>query len=110
MDDFYSRVLGMRFNYYLYVTGFMNEVIMQSPQSPSFEVSTGLEFVLMDYFNDTGKDYSDLPAKVVFTVTDPAAVTQAVGLEGLTILQNPGVGVRGIGKDPAGLEVELAEP
>lgn len=110
MDDFYSRVLGMRFNYYLYVTGFMNEVIMQSPQSPSFEVSTGLEFVLMDYFNDTGKDYSDLPAKVVFTVTDPAAVTQAVGLEGLTILQNPGVGLRGIGKDPAGLEVEFAEP
>lgn len=110
LDDFYSRVLGMKFNYYLYVTGFMNEVIMQSPQSVSYEISTGLDFVLMDYFNDTGKDYGDLPAKVVFTVADPAAVTQAVRQEGLTILQNPSAGVRGIAKDPGGLEVEFAQP
>lgn len=110
MDDFYTRVLGMRFNYYLYVAGFMNEVIMQSPQSPSYDVSTGLDVVLMDYFNDTGKDYSNLPVKVVFTVADPAALIQAVRQEGLTILQTPSAGVRGIAQDPGGAEVEFAQP
>jgi predicted enzyme related to lactoylglutathione lyase/catechol 2,3-dioxygenase-like lactoylglutathione lyase family enzyme len=109
IDDFYTRVIGMRFNYYLYVMSFMNEVIMQSPQSPwPPTTSIGMDIVLMDYFNDTGKDYNDVPAKIVYTVASPMAVSQAIAAEGLPIIQTPSAGVRGVAKDPLGYEVELA--
>jgi hypothetical protein len=88
---------------------FMNEVIMQSPQSPwPPTTSIGMDIVLMDYFNDTGKDYNDVPAKIVYTVASPMAVSQAIAAEGLPIIQTPSAGVRGVAKDPLGYEVELA--
>ncbi|MEE9912409.1 MAG: VOC family protein [Deltaproteobacteria bacterium] len=107
IDDFYTRVLGMRFNYYLYVAGFMNEMIMQSPLSPSTTLSYGMDVVLMNYF--TPRVYVDVPAKITFTVADPGAVMQAIAREGLTIIQQPAAGVRGIAKDANGYEVEIAQ-
>jgi predicted enzyme related to lactoylglutathione lyase len=106
-DDFYTRVLGMKFNYYLYVAGFMNEMIMQSPLSGAS--SFGMDIVLMDYFNDTGRVYTNVPVKIVFTVADPAMVLQAVADEGLDIIQTPSANVRGVAKDPNGYEIEVSE-
>lgn len=109
IDDFYTRVLGMKFKYYLYVPLFMNEMIMQSPLSPSYDVSLGMDVVLMDYVNDSGRVYTAVPVKIAFTVGNPAAVSQAVAGEGLPIIQQPSAGVRGVAKDPNGYEVEFIQ-
>ncbi len=83
----------------------MNEVIMISSHTPK----KGLDVVLMDYFNDTGRVYTDVPAKIAFTVSDPAGVSQAISAEGMEIIQMPSAGVRGVAKDSLGYEVELIE-
>ncbi|MFO7570452.1 MAG: VOC family protein, partial [Smithellaceae bacterium] len=107
MDDFHTGVAGMRLKYYLNVPLFMNEVIMQSRLSPNYDVSAGMDVVLMDYFNDTGKDYQDVPAKIAYTVANPTALVQAIAAKGLPVIQVPSEGVRGVAKDPSGYEVEL---
>jgi len=109
IDDFYTRVIGMKFNYYLYVAGAMNETIFQSPLSPSTAVSYGMDLVLMDYFIDTGRVYTNIPVKVSFTVSNPSTLTQAAASEGMQIIQTPSTGVRGIAKDPNGYEIEFIQ-
>jgi len=102
IDDFYVRVLGMRFDYYLHVAGFMNEVILISPHTPT---KKGIDVVLMNYFSP--KVYANVPAKMVFTVADPASVIKAIADEGLAVIQPPGAGIKGIAKDPSGYEIEF---
>lgn len=104
-DDFYTRIIGMRLKYYLHVPYFMNEAILQSRLSPSYDFSHGMDVVLMDYF--TPRPYEDVPARITFTVADPAAVTQAIRDAGLPVVQAPSAGLPGIAKDPLGYETGL---
>lgn len=108
IDDFYTRVVGMRLKYYLHVPYFMNEAILQSRLSPSYDASLGMDVVLMDYLNP--RIYEDVPAKITFTVADPAALTEVIRVEPLPIVQEPAPNVRGVAKDPLGYEVELVAP
>lgn len=102
IDDFYVRVLGMKFDYYLHIAGFMNEVILISPHTPA---KKGIDIVLMNYFSP--KVYTNIPAKIVFTVFDPVPLIKAIAEEGLAIIQQPGSEIKGIAKDPSGYEIEF---
>ncbi len=103
-DDVYTRVLGRKFDYFLYVQNFMNEIVTISPHTPK----KGLDVVLMNYF--ASKTYTNLPVKLVFTVDDPTAFAQAIAAEGLTVQQMPSAGVMGIAKDLNGYELQIVAP
>lgn len=104
--DFYSRVLGMK-------------------QTASFKLETMDEIVLahegrsavilMHYTDGVARNYKDIPVKLVFYVTDPAALIGRIRAEGLEITREPAAAdtmagaVIGMAKDPDGYVIELIE-
>ena len=66
----------------------------------------GFDVVPMKY--STPGDYTNVPAKIVFTVGNPAAFAQAIGNEKLEVIQQPGNGICSIAGDPNGCEIEIA--
>lgn len=103
-DDLYTRVLGRKFDYFLYVQNFMNEIVTISPHTPK----KGLDVVLMNYF--TPRNYTNVPAKLVFTVDDPTAFVTAIANDGVSVSQMPSTGVMGIAKDMNGYELQIVAP
>lgn len=103
-DDIYTRILGRKFDYFLHVANFMNEVVTISPHLPA---KIGLDVVLMNYFADRACD--NLPVKLVFTVDDPAGFVSRMADNGLPVLQAPSPGVVGIAKDLHGYELEIVQ-
>jgi hypothetical protein len=66
----------------------------------------GLDVVSMKYFKP--KDYTNVSAKIIFTVGNPAAFAQAIGNEKFEVIQQPGNGICSIAGDANGCEIEIA--
>lgn len=104
--DFYTRVLGMT-QTQTFKLDYMDEVVV------GFEGRTAV--VLMHYTDGSERNYTDLPIKLVFYVTDPQAVSDRIKAEGLTIIREPapiatlGGAIVGLAKDPDGYTIELLQ-
>jgi lactoylglutathione lyase len=104
--DFYSRVLGMSVTQ-TFKVDYMDEVVL------AFEGRTAV--VLMHYTDGSVRNYKDNPVKLVFYVTDPKAVTEAIRADGMEITREPapietlGGTVIALAKDPDGYTVELIQ-
>jgi lactoylglutathione lyase len=104
--DFYSRVLGMSVTQ-TFKVDYMDEVVL------AFEGRTAV--VLMHYTDGSVRNYKDNPVKLVFYVTDPTAVTEAIRADGMEITREPapietlGGTVIALAKDPDGYTVELIQ-
>jgi lactoylglutathione lyase len=104
--DFYTRVLGMQ-KTQTFKLDYMDEVVV------AHEGRTAV--VLMHYTDGSARNYKDNPVKLVFYVTDPKAVTEAIRADGLEITREPapietlGGTVIALAKDPDGYTVELIQ-
>jgi lactoylglutathione lyase len=104
--DFYTRVLGMRPTQ-TFKLDYMDEVVVAHEGRSAV--------VLMHYTDGSARNYRDNPVKLVFYVTDPAGLIEAIRAEGLPITQEPtpvagmGGAVIGLAKDPDGYVIELIE-
>ncbi|MGA0602577.1 VOC family protein [Caulobacter sp. KR2-114] len=105
-EDFYARVLGMK-RTAVFKLAEMDEVMLAHEGRSAV--------VLMHYTDGRAISYRDNPVKLVFYVTDPAAMIEAIRAEGLAITLEPapnaslGGAVVGMGKDPDGYGVELIQ-
>jgi predicted enzyme related to lactoylglutathione lyase len=103
---FYKEVLGMQHvrDFHL---DYMDEVML------SHEGRNAV--VLMHYTDGSARNYRDNPVKLVFYVTDPAAMAAKIKARGLEVTHeptpNPGLGgaVICLAKDPDGYVIELIQ-
>ncbi|MEY4514189.1 MAG: hypothetical protein RLZZ450_6311 [Pseudomonadota bacterium] len=106
--DFYTRVLGMRFERDIPVPGFMDEKELRS------FLAKGPSIVLMHYEDET-REYKDIPAKVVLGVSDAKGLAKAITSEDAAKLlaapaPYPGSGlIVGMAKDLEGYLVEILQ-
>ena len=104
--DFYVRVLGMQVTQ-TFKLDYMDEVMLAHEGRNAV--------VLMHYTDGSARNYRDNPVKLVFFVTDPAALIEAIRAEGLQVTQEPtpvasmGGAMIGLAKDPDGYVIELIE-
>lgn len=104
--DFYTRVIGMK-QLQTFKLDYMDEVVV------AHEARSAI--VLMHYTDGSNPNYKDLPIKLVFYVTDPAAVADRIKAEGLQIIRYPqaleslGGAMVGLAKDPDGYTIELLQ-
>jgi lactoylglutathione lyase len=104
--DFYTRVLGMQ-QTQTFKLDYMDEVVVAHEGRSAV--------VLMHYTDGSARNYRDNPVKLVFYVTDPAGLIEAIRAEGLAITREPvpvagmGGAVIGLAKDPDGYVIELIE-
>jgi len=104
--DFYTRVLGMT-QAQTFKLPYMDEVVVTHPGRTAV--------VLMHWTDGSTRNYADNPVKLVFYVTDPKAVAEAIRAEGLEITREPapietlGGAIVGLAKDPDGYVVELLQ-
>jgi lactoylglutathione lyase len=104
--DFYTRVLGMT-QIQTFSLPYMDEVVVAYPGRSAV--------VLMHYTDGSARNYRDNPVKLVFYVTDPKALAQAIRADGLEITREPapietlGGAVVGLAKDPDGYVIELLQ-
>lgn len=104
--DFYGRVLGMKVMQ-TFKLDYMDEVMLAHEGRNAV--------VLMHYTDGSARNYKDNPVKLVFYVTDPAAVAARIRADGLEITREPapieslGGAVVGLAKDPDGYVIELIE-
>ena len=104
--EFYEHALGMK-PVQTIKLDHMEEIIM------SHEGRNAI--VLMHYTDGSNPNYRDLPVKLVFYVTDPAAIAKRVREAGGEITREPAAtpsfnnAVIGMCKDPDGYVVELIE-
>ncbi|HEY1447665.1 MAG TPA: VOC family protein [Caulobacteraceae bacterium] len=104
--DFYTRVLGMR-QTQTFKLDYMDEVVVAHEGRGAV--------ILMHYTDGSARSYRDNPVKLVFYVTDPAGLIEAIRADGLPITQEPvpvagmGGAVIGLAKDPDGYVIELIE-
>ncbi|HEX5377175.1 MAG TPA: VOC family protein [Phenylobacterium sp.] len=104
--DFYTRVLGMT-QTQTFKLPYMDEVVVAFPGRSAV--------VLMHYTDGSARNYKDNPIKLVFYVTDPKAVAQAIRADGLEITREPapietlGGAMVGLAKDPDGYVIELLQ-
>jgi lactoylglutathione lyase len=104
--DFYTRVLGMQ-QTQVFKLDYMDEVVVAHEGRSAV--------VLMHYTDGLARNYQDNPVKLVFYVTDPAGLIEAIRADGLEITQEPtpfasmGGAVIGLAKDPDGYVIELIE-
>ena len=104
--DFYTRVLGMKPTQ-TFKLDYMDEVVVAHEGRSAV--------VLMHYTDGSARNYKDNPVKLVFYVTDPAGLIEAIRADGLEITQEPtpfpsmGGAVIGLAKDPDGYVIELIE-
>ena len=104
--DFYTRVLGMK-PVRTFKLDYMDEVMLAHEGRNAV--------VLMHYTDGSARNYRDNPVKLVFYVTDPAAIAARVRDFGLEITREPapietmGGAVIALAKDPDGYVIELIE-
>jgi lactoylglutathione lyase len=104
--DFYSRVLGMKVMQ-TFKLDYMDEIMLAHEGRNAV--------VLMHYTDGSARNYKDNPVKLVFYVTDPAAIVAKIRADGLEITREPapieslGGAVVGLAKDPDGYVIELIE-
>ena len=104
--DFYSRVLGMKVMQ-TFKLDYMDEIMLAHEGRNAV--------VLMHYTDGSARNYKDNPVKLVFYVTDPAAIMAKIRADGLEITREPapieslGGAVVGLAKDPDGYVIELIE-
>ena len=104
--DFYTRVLGMR-QTQVFKLDYMDEVVVAHEGRSAV--------VLMHYTDGSARNYKDNPVKLVFFVTDPAGLIEAIRADGLEIThevapaETMGGTMLGMAKDPDGYVIELIE-
>ena len=104
--DFYCRVLGMKQTQAITIDT-MDEIILAHEGRSAV--------VLMHYTDGSARNYTDNPVKLVFYVTDPVGLTEAIRAEGLEITREPapvetmGGAVISLSKDPDGYVIELIQ-
>ncbi len=104
--DFYTRVLGMK-QTQVFKLDYMDEVVVAHEGRSAV--------VLMHYTDGSARNYRDNPVKLVFYVTDPAGLIEAIRADGLEITHEPapaetmGGAMLGMAKDPDGYVIELIE-
>ena len=104
--DFYSRVIGMT-QTQTFSLDYMEEVVL------AFEGRTAV--VLMHYTDGSARNYKDNPVKLVFYVTDPAAIAAKVKAAGFEVTREPapieslGGAMVCLAKDPDGYTIELIQ-
>ena len=104
--DFYTRVLGMQ-QTQTFKLDYMDEIVVAHEGRSAV--------VLMHYTDGSARNYKDNPVKLVFYVTDPAGLIEAIRADGLEITREPepvagmGGAVIGLAKDPDGYVIELIE-
>ena len=103
---YYEEVLGMK-KLRTFEVEYMDEVMLAHEGRNAV--------VLMHYTDGSVRNYQDNPVKLVFYVTDPAGLIEAIRADGLEITQEPtpfpsmGGAVIGLAKDPDGYVIELIE-
>lgn len=106
--DFYTRVLGMKFERDIPVPNFMDEKELKS------YLAKGPSVVLMHYKDET-REYQNIPAKVVFAVSNAKGLAKAITDEDpakllLAPAPYPGSGlIVGMAKDLEGYLVEIIQ-
>ena len=104
--DFYTRVLGMK-QTQVFKLDYMDEVVVAHEGRSAV--------VLMHYTDGSARNYRDNPVKLVFFVTDPAGLIEAIRADGLEITHEPapaqtmGGAMLGMAKDPDGYVIELIQ-
>jgi len=104
--DFYGRVLGMK-ETARFKLDYMEEIVLAHEGRNAV--------VLMHYTDGSERNYRDNPVKLVFYVTDPKKMTQAIRADGLEITREPepaetmGGAVIALAKDPDGYVIELIQ-
>jgi lactoylglutathione lyase len=104
--DFYTRVLGMK-QTQVFKLDYMDEVVVAHEGRSAV--------VLMHYTDGSAPNYRDNPVKLVFFVTDPAGLIEAIRADGLEITHEPapaqtmGGAMLGMAKDPDGYVIELIQ-
>ncbi len=105
-EDFYTRVLGMQ-RTGVFKVDYMDEVMVAHEGRSAV--------VLMHYTDGSTPNYQDNPVKLVFYVTDPVGLIEAIRADGLEITREPapvesmGGAVIGLAKDPDGYVIELIQ-
>ena len=103
---FYRDVLGMQLQR-TFKLDYMDEVMLAHEGRNAV--------VLMHYTDGSARNYRDNPVKLVFYVTDPAAIAAKVKAAGLQVTHEPapnasmGGAVIGLAKDPDGYVIELIQ-
>ena len=105
-EDFYARVLGMK-RTGVFKLDYMDEVMLAHEGRSAV--------VLMHYTDGSARNYRDNPVKLVFYVTDPKGLIEAIRAEGLEVtreaepIDSLGGAVVGLAKDPDGYVIELIQ-
>jgi lactoylglutathione lyase len=103
---FYRDVLGMQLQR-TFEVGYMDEVMLAHEGRNAV--------VLMHYTDGSARNYQNNPVKLVFYVTDPAAIAAKVKAAGLEVTHEPapnaslGGAVICLAKDPDGYVIELIQ-
>ncbi|HEY5072351.1 MAG TPA: VOC family protein [Caulobacteraceae bacterium] len=104
--DFYSRVLGMK-QTQTFKLDDMDEIVLAHEGRSAV--------ILMHYTDGSRRSYRDNPVKLVFYVTNPAGLIEAIRAEGLEItreaapVEGMGGAHIGLAKDPDGYVIELIQ-
>ena len=105
-EAFYRDVLGMKRTGTFHLD-YMDEVMLAHEGRSAV--------VLMHYTDGSARNYQDNPVKLVFYVTDPAAIAAKVRAAGLEVTREPapieslGGAVVCLAKDPDGYVIELIQ-
>ena len=105
--DFYSRVLGMKETQRFHLD-YMDEIVLAHEGRNAV--------VLMHWTDGSSPNYAGNPVKLVFNVTDPAALAERIRAEGLEITREPqaypelGGTIICLARDPDGYVIELLKP
>jgi lactoylglutathione lyase len=103
---YYEQVLGMT-KLRTFEVEYMDEVMLAHEGRNAV--------VLMHYTDGSARNYKDNPVKLVFYVTDPAAIAEKVKAAGLEVTREPapieslGGAVVCLAKDPDGYTIELIQ-
>ena len=103
---YYEEVLGMT-KVRTFEVEYMDEVMLAHEGRNAV--------VLMHYTDGSVRNYKDNPVKLVFYVTDPAAIAARIKAAGLEVTREPapieslGGAVVCLGKDPDGYTIELIQ-
>lgn len=103
---FYRDVLGMQ-EVRTFKLDYMDEVMLAHEGRNAV--------VLMHYTDGSARNYRDNPVKLVFYVTDPAAIVAKVKAHGLEVTREPaanqalGGAAVALAKDPDGYVIELIQ-
>lgn len=104
--EFYKAALGMTVTQTFHLP-YMDEIVLAHESRNAV--------VLMHWTDGSARNYRDVPVKLVFYVTDPAAVAARIRQAGGTITLEPaphaslGGAIVGLGKDPDGYVIELLQ-